>query len=189
MVLAPKLATLLVVDRALERADVIVVLAGSATYLERCEKAAAVFRQGVSNRILLTDDGSYAGWSATEQRTIPFLELAKRELQSRDVPASAIHLLGPPVAGTIEEARLMARTAMENEWQSIAIVTSAYHTRRALRTFERAFAIQGLKVRIGITSAPLGLQTPRPDWWWLGAAGWRDVAWEYVKSAYYYLMY
>jgi len=45
----------------------------------------------------------------------------------------------------------------------------------------------GLKT--GIESAPTGIQTPTPRYWWLSTAGWKLVAGEYVKSAYYWTYY
>jgi len=44
-------------------------------------------------------------------------------------------------------------------------------------------------VVVGIVSAPLGDGAPKPSTWWLSAAGWRDVAGEYVKSAGYSVVY
>ena len=63
----------------------------------------------------------------------------------------------------------------------------AYHSRRALWTFEKVFATED--VEIGIESAPTGQQTPPPFYWWLTARGWQMVAGEYVKSLYYWVCY
>src|SRR5262245_60433924 len=70
----------LIVQKTLDKADVILVLGGSATYKERTQKAAELFRQGISERIVLTNDGQQGGWSRTEKRNPYFVELARNEL-------------------------------------------------------------------------------------------------------------
>ncbi|MDQ3087259.1 MAG: YdcF family protein [Acidobacteriota bacterium] len=83
-------------------------------------------------------------------------------------------------------SRTFTKKVAENSWKPILIVTSAYHSRRALWTFEKVFATEDVK--IGIESAPTGQQTP-PFYWWLTARGWQMVAGEYVKSLYYWVCY
>ncbi|MDQ3179251.1 MAG: YdcF family protein [Acidobacteriota bacterium] len=185
----PFLAKRLVVERTLEKADVIIVLGGSSVFIERTQKAAQLFNQGVAPKIFLTNDGTKAGWSKKEQRNPPFVELAKQSLIEQDVPGEAIEILPEPVNGTFDEAELLQKKAGEKVWKSVLIVTSAYHTRRALRTFEKVFAENGTATEIGIESAPLGQQTPPPFFWWLTARGWQMVAGEYVKSLYYWAYY
>jgi uncharacterized SAM-binding protein YcdF (DUF218 family) len=185
--LAPFLAERLIVEKSPERADAILVLGGSATFKERTEKAAELYRKGISAKILLTDDGGRAGWSRAEQRNPKFVELARKALIERNVPADAIEIIEPPVEGTIDEARALAATVKDRNLKSVLLVTSAYHTRRALWTFTRVLA--GRDVEIGIESAQTGIQTPTPRYWWLSTAGWNLVAGEYVKSAYYWAYY
>lgn len=183
---APVLARLLIVEKPLgHRADALFVLAGSATYRERTRKAAELFNENAAPRVLLTDDGVRAGWNNTEGRNTPFVELARRNLIENGVPAESIEILEPQVGGTIDEARLLRKKIAETDWKSVLLVTSAYHARRALRTFERA----NENVEIGVASAAPGEQTPPPVRWWLSSLGWNLVAGEYVKSVYYWLYY
>ncbi|HEX8370386.1 MAG TPA: YdcF family protein [Pyrinomonadaceae bacterium] len=185
--LAPFLAESLIVEKPLKRADAILILGGSATFTERTQKAAELYRQGISERILLTDDGGQAGWSQAEQRNPKFVELARKSLIEQGVSPTAIEILPSPVAGTIDEARALAEKAGAENLKSVLLVTSAYHTRRALWTF-RKVSIEN-NVEIGIESARTGIQTPAPFSWWLSVAGWNLVAGEYVKSAYYRVYY
>jgi uncharacterized SAM-binding protein YcdF (DUF218 family) len=184
---APVLAQILIVEKPLaRRADALLVLAGSATYKERTKRAAEIFNQGIAARILLTDDGGRGGWNSVEGRNTPFVELARRDLVERGVPAEAIEILEPQVDGTIDEARLLERKVKVENYRSLLLVTSAYHTRRALRTFERVLP----STEIGIEHAPAsGEKTPSPYFWWLKRAGWNSVAAEYVKTVYYWLYY
>ena len=105
VVCAPLLATCLIVEKPLEKADAILVLGGSATYIERTQKAAELYKQGIAPRVFLTDDGERAGWSKTEQRNPPYFELARRSLTSQGVPEEAIEILPGEVTGTDWEAR------------------------------------------------------------------------------------
>ena len=185
------LAERLIVQQPLEKADVIVVLGGSATYLERTQKAAGLFREKTSGRIILTNDGLQSGWSPAEQKNLYFVELARRELIAQGVPPENIEELSPIVSGTKDEAVLVGEEIQKRGWQRVLIVTSAYHSRRSLWLFE-LYAKNGAKngtqnpqVEFGIVSPPTGEQTPAPLFWWLTPKGWNMVAGEYLKSAYY----
>jgi uncharacterized SAM-binding protein YcdF (DUF218 family) len=170
----------LVVESPLARADAIVVLSGSATYVERTQKAAALFKEGRSAKIILTNDNQQGGWSSAEQRNPLFYELATRELTRAGVPPSAIEVLAQPVYSTRDEAVLLRSYSDDRRLQSLIVVTSAYHSRRALNTFRSAFATSN--VVIGLEHPPTGLQTPRPATWWFHLRGWRMVPTEYLKT-------
>ena len=181
------LAERLIVEKPLDQADAILVLGGSKVYLERTNKAAELYKKGVAPKILLTDDGGRGGWSSVEQRNPPYVDLAKRELLAQGVPVENIEILQPQVSGTISEAQNLRKKIEETNWKRILIVTSAYHTRRSLWTFQTVLAEN--KIEIGIQPAPVGQQTPMPFVWWLSPFGWNLVAGEYVKSAYYWMSF
>lgn len=181
------LAESLIVEKPLEKADAILILSGSSVYLERTQKAALVYRQGVAPKILLTDDGGFAGYSKIEKRNPKFVEAARNSLIAEGVPAENIEILEPQVSGTIDEAEVLRGKLEQTHWKSVLLVTSAYHTRRSLWTFESVLANQA--VQIGIVSPPTGEQTPPPFVWWLTGKGWNLVAGEYVKIVYYRLNY
>jgi len=187
VLLAPFFAERLIVEKKLEQTDAILILAGSSVYIERTDRAAEIFKQGVAPKIVLTDDGEKTGWSRAEKRNIPYVEMARRNLVAQGVPAADIEIFKPDGSGTIYEAQIIKEKAREKGWQSILIVTSAYHTRRALQTFENVLADEN--VQIGIVSAPTGQGTPPPFYWWLTAQGWNWVASEYVKILYYWVYY
>lgn len=182
-------ANFLIIEKPLEKADAILILGGSSTYIERTQKAAELYKQGVAPRILLSNDGARAGWSRIEERNPYFVELARKKLIEQGVSPDAIEILQQPTTGTIDEARNLREKLAETNWKRVLIVTSAYHTRRAFWTFEKVFADGDLKTEIGIESAPVGQQTPQPYLWWLTVRGWDVVAAEYVKSLYYWLYY
>lgn len=191
LLLWPPLAWLaawgLIVRADLPKADAVVVLGGSSTFVERTRYAAEIFRGGRTSRIILTNDGQQGGWSNADKRNPFFVEHALREMEADGVPVGNIDVLPQVVESTYDEAVLLRQYAYDHGLRSMLIVTSAYHSRRAFRTLRAVF--DGSGVEIGIASPSTGLQTPPPSTWWLHLSGWRLVAGEYVKLAYYKVRY
>lgn len=186
---APFLAERLIIEKSLEQADAILVLGGSATYIERTGKAAEIYKKGTAPKIFLTDDGERGSWNKIEQKNPKFVELARKRLIENGVPAENIEILEPEVFGTIDEARVLLQKIKKVGAKNILIVTSSYHTRRALWTFEKVFENENLAVNFGIAAPPPGMNTPQTQIWWLSIRGWQFVAGEYLKSFYYSVFY
>jgi uncharacterized SAM-binding protein YcdF (DUF218 family) len=174
----------LIVSAPLEHADVIVVLSGSSSFVERTQLAAQLYAAGRSKRILLTNDNQQSGWLSSEQRNPFFYERARWELQRHGVPETSIEVISTPVNSTQEEALMLRNYAESNRLTSILVVTSAYHSRRALLTFRR---VMKDRVTVGLAAVPPGWQTPKPVTWWLYRRGWQMVPGEYLKLMVYEL--
>jgi uncharacterized SAM-binding protein YcdF (DUF218 family) len=187
LILAWAGAHLLIVKSDLASADAIVVMSGSATYVERTDWAARLYREGRAPLVLLTNDRLISGWDNKEERNPLFYELAARELQKKGVPASKIQVASDVASGTYEESLGVRDYATAHQLKRLLVVTSAYHTRRALWSFRHA--CEGSGIEIGIESPPPGWQTPEPSRWWWRRWGWKVVAGEYVKMAYYWMRY
>jgi uncharacterized SAM-binding protein YcdF (DUF218 family) len=71
--------------------------------------------------------------------------------------------------------------------RSLIVVTSPYHSRRALWSLRKVFAGSG--VEVGIDPVAPGGQSPAPYMWWTTRRGWREVAGEYAKLVYYHAHY
>ncbi|MBA3356873.1 MAG: YdcF family protein [Pyrinomonadaceae bacterium] len=177
-------ARLLIVHAELPRADVAVVLGGSSAYEERTRWAAQFWSAGRATEIIVTNDGQRGGWSNAEQRNPFFVERAVAELERAGVPRASVVVLSELVTGTHDEAILIRRYVEDRKLRSVLIVTSPYHSRRALWTMRKVFAGSGVK--IGLVTPPPGQQTPAPTTWWLHVRGWSTVAGEYVKLVYYW---
>ncbi|HEV7797856.1 MAG TPA: YdcF family protein [Pyrinomonadaceae bacterium] len=180
-------ARLLVVRAPVSNADVIVVMSGSATFRERARHAAELYNQGRAPRIVLTNDYLQSSWSEKEQRNPYYYERSRDELRSAGVPDDKIAVIMVPITGTYDEVVLLKKYAQANQLSSLLVVTSAYHSRRALWTFRRVF--QGSGKLIGMDPAEPGLETPALATWWLHRLGWEMVPKEYVKMLGYWFRY
>jgi uncharacterized SAM-binding protein YcdF (DUF218 family) len=180
-------AELLIVKSEIASADAIVVLSGSSTYVERTTWAAKLYREGRAPMVVLTNDGLIGGWDHKEQRNPYYYELAMRRLQESGVPRDHIQIVSGAAAGTYEESLAIREFATTHKLQRVFIVTSAYHSRRALWSMRRAF--EGTGIQIGIDSPPPGWQTPSRWLWWSRRWGWKVVGGEYVKMVYYWTRY
>jgi uncharacterized SAM-binding protein YcdF (DUF218 family) len=176
----------LVVRAEVGRADALVVLSGSAAYSQRAAEAATLYKEGRAPLVLLTDDGVLGGWSEAEQRNPRFVELAAAELTRGGVPAESVKVLGARPTSTYDEAEAVRAYAAGRGLRSLVVVTSAYHSRRALWTWRRVF--RGGGVEVGLEPAE-GARTPGAWSWWLSAGGWRQVGGEYAKMLYYVVRY
>lgn len=180
-------AEALIVRAELARADALVVLAGSSTYMERTQRAASLFREGRAPLVILTNDNVLSGWSHEEERNPFFVERAASELKRQGVPAERIEIAPGTVGSTYEEAVRLREYASEHGLKSILVVTSAYQSRRALWTLRRVF--EGSDVVIGLDAVAPGEQSPRPLTWWFYGLGWQMVPGEYMKMIYYWVKY
>lgn len=175
----------LIVKAEIGSADALVVLSGSSSYLERTQKAAELFRQGRAPVVLLTNDHTRGGWSQPLQTNPYFVDRATEELIKQGVPAERIRIVPGVAESTRSEALIVKDYAAAHGFRSVLIITSAFHSRRALRTFRTSFAGTGIIVGLDPSS---GLRTSAALWW-LSPSGWRDVAGEYIKLVYYWLKY
>jgi uncharacterized SAM-binding protein YcdF (DUF218 family) len=180
-------ANLLIVKSEIASADAIAVLSGSSTYIERADWAAKLYREGRAPSIILTNDSLISGWDKVEERNPFFYELAARELVKRGVPESKIQVVSNIALGTYEESLGLRDYATAHNLKRLLVVTSAYHSRRALWSMRHA--CEGSGIEIGIDSPPPGWQTPSPSTWWWHRWGWKVVAGEYGKIIYYRMRY
>jgi len=179
-------ATHLVVSQPLPRADAIVILSGSQCFMERTTEAAELYSSNVASRVVLTNDNLQGTWSSAQQRNPFFYERARDNLILTGVPQQRIEVIYQPVTSTYNEAETVRDYAQSQGFKSILVVTSGYHSRRALWTLQRVF--KDSNVQVGMQAVETGIQTPSPLTWWLHARGWQMVAGEYVKSIYYHLI-
>ena len=179
--LALGLGRLLIVRTPLYHADAIVVLSGSSTFRERIAHAARLYKKGVAARIILTNDNQQGGWSNELERNPFFFERARTQLFEAGIPEDAVEVLLEPVTGTHDEAVLLQSYCERHNFDSLLIVTSPYHSRRARWTFNRVLGSRGIEIGID----PVEVDKNSVATWWLRPSGLKTVPLEYVKLLYY----
>lgn len=187
--LAPLAADTLVVEKRIDKADAILILSGAADYRQRARGGAEAYKANAASRILISDDNERGGWDDREKGNPFFVDRMERELVELGVPRDAIERLPGTVSGTNEEAALALRTAARKGYGSLLIVTSPFHSRRALWTFERMVGELAPGVTVGLICSPSGETYPDRYTWWLTPRGWRSVGAEYVKFGWYWMFY
>ena len=141
------LEQVLIVHHPDQPADAIVVMAGDPG--RRLPPATRLYQEGVAPRILLTNDGIFSSWSAKHQRNLYEVEWARERLVEAGAPEEAIVLLGHTASGSIHDAlNTRAYVLEQGDIRSLLVVTSDYHARRTLWTFQRVFAGDGVDTRI-----------------------------------------
>jgi len=154
----------LCVDSGPVKADVIILLGGGGTH-ERPEYAARLFFDRAAPRILVSGAGDD--------------EINRRILIKEGVPAGDIELEGISKT-TRDNARFCAKILRAEKVRSAIIVTSWYHSRRALKTFEH-FAPD-----MKFYSRPSYFKYKHSNW---GRDFSRRVYWEYIKLPGYWVRY
>ena len=154
----------LVVDDGARKADFIVLLGGGAG--ERPNRAAELFRSGTAPKILVSGAGDTGG-----NRLL---------LMNRGVPRSAI-TLEPNSINTKENAQFSISLLRAAGAKRVVIVTSWYHSRRALKCF-RHYAPD-----IQFYSCPSYYGFERTDWSRENLR--RRIRAEYFKTIWYWIGY
>jgi uncharacterized SAM-binding protein YcdF (DUF218 family) len=100
-------------------------------YLWRIEAAADAFKQFNAKEILLSDDRNIGPWVPELQKNLTFVERGKRRLIQLGIPGKNVLILPGNFSGTIGEARILKKYLLTHPTNSLLIVTSPYHLRRA----------------------------------------------------------
>ena len=155
---------LLVVSVPLEKADALIVLGGEP--LARPLKAARLFHAGVAPKVFVTGIGD-----AARNRQV---------LIGAGVPSGSIFMENKAVS-TFSNASLLKPLFESAQVHSALIVTSPFHTRRALATFRKVMP----DITFGVVEASIG--------WWKTPQGQGDVnrfaLVEFFKTAEYWILY
>lgn len=170
--------TALVVERRLEHPDAILSLASHEW--ERLPAAARLAARYPGARVVITVPPVISEVNCHDcgRRLVRLVRMG--------VDPNQLDALELTVSGTYGEA-LAARTfARDTGVRTLLIVTSPYHTRRALATFRKVFAGQG--VDIGVYPASADSEADPQRWWRTAYDRWY-VRYEWFATAYYVLRY
>jgi len=155
---------ILAVDSGPVKADVIIVLGGGSH--ERPLRAAELFKDQAAPRIIITGAGDD--------------QINRQLLLKAGVPATAIQIEEKSQT-TRENAEFTRRLLQQDKVRRAILVTSWYHSRRALRTFEH-FAPD-----VTFYSRPSYFAFDRDDWKRLGI--YKRMRLEYLKLPGYWIRY
>ena len=161
------------------KADAIVVLAGR---IERSMHAGDLYRAGYAPVVVLSEAVPERDSRLLEALGIHRpggLEINRRILQAKGVPAAGVELLGRPAISTADEAVAIA-ARFGRPGRRLIVVTSPSHVLRARLMIARALAGKG--VELAVCSTPY---ENFPDHWWRSQDAARDVVLEWAKLAFY----
>lgn len=174
----PRAGSYLIIDQALQPADVIVVLAGAR--VERWLEGVELYREKLAPMILLSSGRIEAAEEAIRARGIRFpreTDLVKDAMVQLGVNASDVEAFPESVDNTAAEASATRALASTRQWRRIIVVTSKYHTRRSRYAFRRAFSGSGVEVQVRGSR----FDAARPETWWKHRADLRFVISEWQK--------
>jgi uncharacterized SAM-binding protein YcdF (DUF218 family) len=156
----------LCVDSGPKTADVLIVLGGGLH--ERPLRAAELFKEHAAPRIIITGAGDN--------------EINRQLLIRNGVPATAIQVEGKSTT-THENAEFTIKLLRVEKVHSAILVTSWYHSRRALATFQHAAP----EMKFYSRPAYLGFAASHVEWLRLGIA--KRIRLEYLKLPGYWVRY
>jgi uncharacterized SAM-binding protein YcdF (DUF218 family) len=176
--LAPHAGTALVVRSPVASPDVIVSLASHEW--ERLPAAVAQAQASPDALVVLTVPKEVTPYNCHDCAHRP------ERLIAAGVEMARIRQIPLTAGGTYGEALAMKAFMGEHVLHRLLVVTSPYHTRRSLATFNTVFA--GTPVTIGVV--PASRTSPaRPEAWWWSAYDRAYVRYEWAAIAYYQLRY
>jgi uncharacterized SAM-binding protein YcdF (DUF218 family) len=168
-----QMAKFLVVQDKLEKADVILVLAGDGNG-ERVREGVQLYRQDYAKYMLMS--GGPLAWKLTSAQWM------RKQAVESGIPEKYI-LLQEKSRSTIDDAEFSLPIVKEHHFRSVILVTSPYHTRRAARVFRKIFSKEGIAVIVH----PVENSEFNPDRWWTRHEDVGVVVWEYVAFVLYFL--
>jgi uncharacterized SAM-binding protein YcdF (DUF218 family) len=181
------LGSLMVVADPIQTADAIVILDGS-YFGEREIVAADLYKDGYASRIIVTLGYEPQSSEILRQRSVrpaspkEFKLLLLREL---GVPDDAIVVLEEGVESTFDEANLVADWVDGANIGSLILVTTRFHSARALYIFQRVFGDRNVR----LTMYPTSVDYFNPDTWWQNRTTLRIGLFELQKLLFYRLIY
>jgi uncharacterized SAM-binding protein YcdF (DUF218 family) len=174
----------LVYQDPLEKADAVIVLAG--TRVERWLEGVELYRGGWAPQIVISPGRIEDAERELRSMGIRFpsdAELARDAMLQMKVPVTAVETIPESLDNTAQEAAAVHQLASERRWTRLIVVTSKYHTRRARFAFVREF--KGTDVRILMRASRYDTSTP--ERWWRHRADSRYVMSELQKLIAYKL--
>lgn len=174
----------LIVSHDLEKADLLVCLSGRP--VERGLATAELYKKGLAAKVLITRELPPDGHDVLEEAGVHIPETVdtlRRILTGMGVGEEDIFVGNEPARSTMSEAALVRAFAGEKGYQSLILVTSPTHTRRAYDTYQKEMEGRGISVQMHATP----FSGFRPEDWWKTRRYVKEVIVEYQKLVFYWL--
>lgn len=186
----PLPATFLLVRDNLQKADCIVPLRGD-TYL-RFKKAVELYNKGYAKNIVVSYLPKREN-DLEEYYNFCYLIIGMKVLSSQEYVLSVFKYLGmglenlcftdSPATSTYEEAVAIREIMLKKGFRSMILVTSPYHTRRALTIFKLVFRNTDIK----IYNYTARNEFYNPDHWWVRERDVRILISEYISMVHNFI--
>ncbi|MCF8381821.1 MAG: YdcF family protein [Bacteroidales bacterium] len=166
--------------------DAIVILMGSIA--DRVLEASDLYKIGLANKLIIVE----AGMGADIMLELRGVHLISNTAQTRDalvvlgVPSDSIIILPGGATSTQMESEIIKDYLLnESGIDTLLLVSSAYHTRRASIIFMSAF--RNANESIEILSSPSTYTNFKAENWWRSKDGILVVMMEYLKMCNFFL--
>jgi uncharacterized SAM-binding protein YcdF (DUF218 family) len=163
-------------------ADAIVILMG--TIPDRVLQTADLYKQGLARKVIIVEAsmGAYKALKVRGAHIISNTEQVRNALVAIGIPADSIIILPGDATSTQMEAMII-REYLKNKpvIDTILLVSSAQHTRRASMIFKTAF--RNSEKPVYILCSPSTYTNFDAKNWWRSKEGIQTVLMEYVKMA------
>jgi len=174
-----KLGTVLIKDDSLQKADVLVVLSGSA--FERGTEGAKLLQRGYAKKIICPGGNLDFNSLILHHDTVYESDIARLKLLQQGVPDSSIIVIHKGTSSK-EEAEAVLKWCLKNDIHSATVVSSLFHTRRVNRIYKKLFKHVSIDVFIhGVHSNQFNEKE-----WWKTESGLISFNNEAMKSLLYY---
>ncbi len=156
---------------------------------DRILQAKDIYNSGITKEIIIVNNIQYGSQYLAQYNVhIPnFAELSKQALSQFNIPDSLITIIPGQAASTREEAEITAAWIKQNQdIDTLIIVSSAAHMRRASMIFKDSFKDHSLKITIiSVPSKYSGFNSQK---WWTDRESAKQILMEYTKIASFLLV-
>jgi uncharacterized SAM-binding protein YcdF (DUF218 family) len=167
-------------------ADVTVMLMGNIP--DRVLQVADLYNRGISGKIWMVED-SFEGYRTLEERGVKVISNCTRARQAMielGIPKDSIVIIpGDAVSTQMEVVKVSEFLDSKPEINSVLIVSSASHMRRASVIFTYAF--RQLEHPVAVYSCPSSYSRFYASRWWKNKEDIQHVVIEYMKLGNFYL--
>jgi uncharacterized SAM-binding protein YcdF (DUF218 family) len=174
----------LICQHTLQQADVIAIAAHWDDTIVRARGGADLYKKGLAKTIFVPRMEHMEGLEEMKKHDIDIPEnrdLLIIILEGLGVPLAAIGTSSQEVSNTWDEAKEVRYYIEKWGYNSVLLVTSKYHSRRAYLIFKDA-----LKGKATVISVPSPYDSYNPEGWWKRERDRKRVIMEYQKILVYY---